>query len=657
MPSPVLLPGGLAVALFLLFAAEEAGYPPTVWYPSALFLVALAALALPQLGVRASRAATVAIASLLAFTAWSFASIAWSEVRGDAWDGANRTLLYLVVFALFALLPWTAGTLAAVLGAYAVGIAALGGIFLWRAAEAADPDAYFLLARFAEPAGYQNANCALFLMAFVPAALLASRAEVPVVARALLLAAAGVLLELALLTQSRASVLALPLAFLVSLALVPARVRALVFLAPPAAAAALAAGRLLDVFPALRAEEGVADVLAEARGAVWITAVTLFGLGLLMALVDRRIALPERAVRIVGRAVAAAAVVAVVGGVVAVGAGAGDFPDRVDRAWEEFRGPTEALPTTSYLSSGVGGNRYDIWRVALLEFREAPLHGAGADNFAVAYLRERRSVEEPLYPHSLELRVLSQTGLVGAVLFAGFLVAGLLAIVPLRRRPASARAVGAAAVGVFAYWLIHGSVDWFWEIPGLAAPALAALGGAVSLARAPADPAGAPRPRGTGLAALALALVAAATLAPPWLSAKEVQAAAGTWRDDREAAFDRLERARTLNPLSDNPDLVAGAIASRLGDRARMRVAFRRALERNPYNWYAYFELAVVAGIDGRREEALRLLERARRLVPRESAIALVASQVRAGRPISPAGLDRLFLRRLDPEFALQGRD
>jgi tetratricopeptide (TPR) repeat protein len=656
IPSPVLLPGGLAVAVFLFFAAREAGYPQTVWYPGALFLVALAALALPQLAVRPSRSTIVATGSLLAFTVWSFTSIAWSDVRGDAWDGANRTLLYLVVFVLFAALPWTGGTLAGILGAYAVGIAALGSIFLWRAAEAADPDAYFLLARFAEPAGYQNANCALFLMAFVPAAVLASRPEIPIVARGLLLASGGVLLELALLTQSRASLAALPLTILVVLALIPDRLRTLVFLVPPAAAAALAADPLLDVFRALREDEGAGEALANARGAVWITAVALFAVGLGLALADRRLALPERAVRIAGRVLAAVAIVAVLGGVVAVGAGAGDLTGRVDRAWDEFRSPTEAHPTSSYFSSGVGGNRYDIWRVALDEFRDAPLYGAGADNFSVAYLRERRSAEEPLYPHSLELRVLSQTGLVGAALFAAFLVAAVLAVLPLRRRPVLERVAGAAAVGVFAYWLVHGSVDWFWEIPGLGAPALAALGAAASLARGP-EAREAPRRRWTVLAAVASTVLAAATLVPPWLSAKEVQAAAAGWRDDRQTAFDRLERARALNPVSDNPDLVAGAIASRLGDRARMRVAFERALERNPYNWYAYFELAVVAALDGRREEALRLLERARRLVPRESAIALVRSQVRAGKPVSPAGLDRLFLRRLDPEFALQGRD
>jgi O-antigen ligase len=657
LADPPLLPGALAVVVFLLFAADEAGYPPTVWYPGALFLVALAALALPVLVAPPSRPVVAAIGLLAAFTAWSFASIAWSDVRGDAWDGANRTLLYLVVFTLFALLPWRPATLAVLLGAYALGVAALGLVVVVRAAGAANPDAYFLLGRFAEPAGYQNANCALFLMAFFPAAYLASRLEVPAVVRGLELAAAGVLLELALLTQSRASVVAFPATLLVYLALVPARVRALVALVPPALVAALAAGPLLDVFPAVRTGEGVGDALARAEGALWVTAVALFAAGLAGAVVDRRLAIPERVSRAAGRALAAAALVAVLAGAAAVAAGAGDVPGRVDRAWDEFRTPSGAHPTTSYLSSGVGGNRYDIWRVALLEFRAAPLHGAGADNFSVAYLRERRSVEEPLYPHSLELRVLSQTGLVGAALFAGFLGAALLAVLPLRRRQALARGVGAAALALFGYWLVHGSVDWFWEIPGLGAPAFAALGAAAALACPPREGAARPRRRAAGLAAAVLALVAGASLGAPWLSAKEVQAAAGSWRTDPQGAFDRLERARSLNPLGDNPDLVAGAIASRLGDRGRMRISFERALERNGRNWYAYLELAVVAALEGRKDEALRLLGRARTLSPREPSIELVASQVRSGRPVSPAGLDRLFLRRLDPEYAIRGED
>src|SRR5438309_1398531 len=49
-----------------------------------------------------SAATKVALACLAGYTALSFLSIAWAVVPGDAWEGANRTLLYLLVFALFA---------------------------------------------------------------------------------------------------------------------------------------------------------------------------------------------------------------------------------------------------------------------------------------------------------------------------------------------------------------------------------------------------------------------------------------------------------------------------------------------------------------------------------------------------------------------------
>ncbi|MDQ3823393.1 MAG: hypothetical protein M3321_09155, partial [Actinomycetota bacterium] len=274
LADPLVVPGALAVAVFVLFAADDAGYPQTVWYPGALFLVALAAVALPPLWTPPSRAVAVAAACLAAFTLWSFASIAWSDVRGDAWDGANRTLLYLAVFVLFAFLPWRAGSVATLLGVWSVAVAALGAVFLARSVDA-NPEAYFLLGRLAEPAGYQNANCALFLMAFFPAVFVAARPEMPVGFRALGLAAAAVLLELALLTQSRASVAALPVTLAIFLALVPARARTVVFLVPPVVATALASNRLLDVFPAIREDEGVADALGAAWGALWITAVAV----------------------------------------------------------------------------------------------------------------------------------------------------------------------------------------------------------------------------------------------------------------------------------------------------------------------------------------------------------------------------------------------
>jgi tetratricopeptide (TPR) repeat protein len=127
--------------------------------------------------------------------------------------------------------------------------------------------------------------------------------------------------------------------------------------------------------------------------------------------------------------------------------------------------------------------------------------------------------------------------------------------------------------------------------------------------------------------------------------------AARSWRVEPELAFDRLARARALNPLSDRPDQVAGAIASRLGRWELMELHFRRAVERNPHNWYSHFELAVASALDDRRRDALEQLERARTLSPSEPAIQMLTEQIRAGRPVSPHRLDALFLRRLDPAY------
>jgi tetratricopeptide (TPR) repeat protein len=132
------------------------------------------------------------------------------------------------------------------------------------------------------------------------------------------------------------------------------------------------------------------------------------------------------------------------------------------------------------------------------------------------------------------------------------------------------------------------------------------------------------------------------------LAARNVDQASRSWRTDPAEAFARLERARRLNPLSDRPDLIAGAIASRLGDYPRMREAFERVLDRNPKNWYAYFELAIVSSLEKDKARALELLGQARVLNPSEPVIGLVTRKVRAGERISPRVIDRIFLQRVE---------
>ena len=109
---------------------------------------------------------------------------------------------------------------------------------------------------------------------------------------------------------------------------------------------------------------------------------------------------------------------------------------------------------------------------------------------------------------------------------------------------------GAGGV-TFTYWALHGSIDWFWEFPGLAAPAFAWLGLAGGLERpAPAAVSSANSEDRVSMPAAAgytLALVASVvSLGLPWLAAREIDRAANTWRSDPEDAFAILDRARAL---------------------------------------------------------------------------------------------------------------
>jgi O-Antigen ligase len=647
---PSLVPAVLAFVLFVVFAAKDGGYAPTVWYPGTLFVLALLAVTVWARRGAVAALSTGGVASvvlLAALTAWTYLSIAWSDVKGDAWDGANRGLLYLLVYALFVSIAWRAEGIAMLLAVYVLAIAVLGTVEFVAASRSANPDTYFLSARFAEPTGYQNANCALFTTAFWPALFLASRRQVPILVRAVMLGAAAVLVELAVLSQSRGWLGAMPIIFLLYVALVPGRVRSLTH-AVPVAAAVLAARRdLLDVFSALHSGEHIHRSLTSARTTILLSGLVVLVAGAGLAAVDRHLWPGGNRGRVLARAGAGVFSAATAAGVVVGLIWLGNPVTRAHKAWDEFKSKPPP-PTTSYFASGLSSNRYDIWRVAVKEIEREPIQGVGSDNFAVDYLRERRSNEEPLYPHSVELKILAQTGVVGGLLFGGFLASGLFAWARRRDGATFAGSLRAASLVAFAYWFVHGSIDWFWELPGLAAPAFALLG--VAVAAAGENTSAPARPRSVSRVALAVggvaALAASVSLLPPWLAAKEVQAAAHGWRKNPAEAFDRLDRARRLNPLSDQPDLIAGAIASRLGETPKMISSFGRALRRNPKNWYAHLELAVAYSNQGSRAAAFRELAKARVLDPREQTIGLVEDKVRRRKRVSTAALDEIFLRR-----------
>ena len=573
----------------------------------------------------------VAMLSLAAFTVWSFLSIAWSSTPALAWSGSNLTAAYLAIFVLFAWRPWTPVAASGLLGAYSLGVAAIGLVTLEQLARSTTPLDFFIAGRLASPIAYSNANCALFISAAVPALYLASRREVHWLLRGLFLAAVGVLVELAVMSQSRASLVAVPLTLAVFFVLAPGRTRIGVVLTPVVAVVVgLGLRPVLDTYEAVVSGDALPTVLDDARLAVMGTAVILLGVGVAIGLIDRYVSVPRR----VALASGAAMLVLALAGVAAASTAFVRHYDPVANAptwWDRFSGGSYLYEAgTPHLVSGLGSGRYDIWRVAFGLFERDSIIGVGVDTFGADYLLLRTRLQDPIYPHSIELRTLEGTGLVGTLLLLiAFVAAIASAIRGTRGASDFGRGIVVSALTVVAYWLIHGSVDWFWEMPVLGAFAFACLGVACAVRSSSVRRAGAAKtsrsqgpvgeseagsetrasdmpvsssrlPRRASAALLVLAVTAACvSLVLPWLSVRDVQAAARGWPADPAGAFARLDRARTLNPLSDEPDIYAAVIASQVGDLSRQRAALERAIERNPRNWYPYLELGALDARQG----------------------------------------------------------
>ena len=487
------------MALFVVWATSQAGYPVTHWAPGGLIVLALLGVALGVVGldVRAvPLPLKIAVGCLAGYTTLSFASILWAAVPGDAWEGANRTLLYLLVFALFALWPQRGRSAALLLGTWTLAMIALAVfVALHVNAEGGHLTRVFDGERLTYPTGYPNASAAQWLMAFWPALLLARSERLPWALRGVLAGGAVLLAEVALLSQSRGSLYATPVMLVLVFTLLPGRVRTFALLVPVAVGIGAAAPAVVHVGD--RLQHG-GNTVAALHGATTATFVAALVVGLIVAAaaaIEQRRAFPASTAAIVHRGGAALAVLTLVvilaGGVVATG----NPLKRIEHGWHTFKvGYGADSAGGNHLVSGLGSNRYDFYRVALDEFATHPLVGIGADNFQQQYLVHGRSNETPHYPHSVELRTLTETGLIGTLLALAGLAAALLAAARgLRGSDPLGRAVVAAALAGFGYWVVHGSFDWFWEFAGLGAPAFALLGLACALAGRPR--AGRARPR------------------------------------------------------------------------------------------------------------------------------------------------------------------
>ena len=653
---PALIGGAIAVALMLVWAVHDGGYDQDTWYWGALVFVAMLesiTIARGPAAFRLSRPARVALAAFALYTAWSYLSITWASSPGDALNGSNRTLLYLVVFATMLALPWTPQAARLALLVFALGVGVIALVLLFRLASADDVGSLIIDRRLAAPTGYFNATAALFTIDALMAIVLGAQRDLPGPLRGILLAFACASLQLAVIVQSRGWLFTLPLVALVAILIVPDRLRVVASAILPVAGALIPLHRLLDVYKSA-AGPALGHAASRAGHSALLVCAVVFMLGTLLAwsealLPARRPNLARR--RAVGAVVAAVAVVAF--GVGAEAAAHGHPVRFVVREWNGFSHPETS--TGSHFTD-VGSSRYDFWRVALDAFVAHPIGGLGQDNFADYYVPRRHTADEPAWTHSLELRLLTHTGIVGFLLFAVFLAAAVMAALPARRRPGLEAAVAGAALLPLVVWLIHGSIDWFWELPALSGPALGFLGmvGALSCRSqragqsSPAvseDPSGPGRTRSTRPARRALAvtlgvsaLVAAVVvLAFPYLSVREVSEASDIRTSDPAGALNDLRVAAELDPLSANPGRVAGTIALQTGRYAVALQRFNQATAREPDGWYGWFGAGLAASALGERALARHDVGVAASMNTQQPAIHATLSRLGTAHPLSPS--------------------
>jgi hypothetical protein len=630
--SPGVVPCTVALGVLVWFAGDEGGFRKVTWMPATLLLavvllVSLAVLPRPRPG----RLAFAAVLLLTAYGGFCLLSMLWAGQEELAWDAGNRTLLYALVLALCSLWPLRGRSGAVLLGAYGLAIAAIAGVELIRVAGADQGIQFFEEGRFAEPVGYANANVALWMSGLLPCTILAGRREVPAPVRGLLLGGAGILGGAALLGQSRGWLFVLPLAALVALLVVPGRGRTIGAFALVGLALLAISQPVLDVYSDWKAFSPPGEDYDAALRAILLAGAALAVVGTLAALVDRRVQPSERDARRISAATVVALAAVLVIGVAGYAVVERSPFSAASDAWSEFKhGGNSPQGRGNRLTSGFSTYRWDYWVVAWDEFKREPLVGAGADNFGRSYRDNGSSRQTPRYPHSTEMVALAETGLIGTLLLGGAFITGLLAALRGPRRADLAGVATGAGVLVFAYWFLHSSVDWLWEFPGLAGAALAALGIAGAVTRGlqadEATSAEARRPVLAARSALALGLVGIVVLAvsivPPWFSEREQQRGIELAVSDPSAAVRHFERAADWNPLAPLPYKAAAIVEIRQRDYQAAARQLRRALERDPGDSAPWLFLGAIASAEGRKQEALRLVEKANRLAPRDHEVA-----------------------------------
>jgi|SRR5579859_2439987 len=575
---PLAWGAGALCACALLFSGG-AGDAQLVWIGAiVLGLAAFGSAAVFTGLMRAPRGDTTAFAflgGLLLFAIWEGVSTLWSTSADASWVYTNRTLVYVAFAAVGFLLAGTLRRPAATIAAGAAVLlgAVIGWALLAKCIPSLYPD-YGRLARLRYPVEYWNELALLADVAVVVGLWLAApRDRRPFVRVAGVVLVFGASLTV-LMTYSRFGIALACLAAAAWTLLERDRVESLVALAigGGAGGAVFAIGLTLPgisndgVSHAARSHDGRIFAIAVLAAAALVAGASL----LLMRMAPLA---PERR-RAIERAAGVAAVAVVVAGLAVSVA----YSHRI---WSDFTNPVSAQVTNSagHLASASSSNRWRWWQEAWHAFTRHPGGGTGAATFQYTDQLLRRSPVAADEPHNTPLQFLSETGIVGLLLYLGALVGLGAAVGRARARSAGAERTAVTALGIaLAAFVAHMLVDKDWNYVATCGPlllvagALVARHGAVVARRRPL----------LAVAPIAVALAVGYSLASPWLAQRQLASA---------ATAAAAERAHSYDPLSTDALFEWAAFEDVDGHTARAEQLYRKEVSLEPRNSQTWYDL------------------------------------------------------------------
>jgi O-antigen ligase len=617
------------VITVVYLGVEGGGYDTPIW-ASAGLVFGWAALLGGLLGLtqarRPDRAGWVMLGMLGALAIWSAAGMIWTLSGERTLAAVARDLTYLLVLA-FSIGALRARQARYLLSGVGTGIVVIALLALasrlhpgWFTANATNALLPAVRSRLSYPLNYWNALAELIALGIPLILGLAVQAR-STVARALSSGALPMLGLTIALTLSRGGLVALALALLTFLILVPQRGQATMIAIVGGLGAALLTAvafgdhdlhQGLNTAAATRQGTGLALLSA----VVCLTAATFPFV--LSTLVGSGATSSWRAPGGVARTVRAhrrslAAVVVVLVAVVFVAAGG---PHRVSHAWTVFKRPSVTNVTPGRLGELSGNGRYQFWSASLSALRSEPLRGIGAGTWEFWWTRHGDlAAGYAQNAHSLLFETLAETGLPGGALIVVFMLAALVGTIrrTIRAEPVERIWLAAAAAACVAF-IVASLTDWVWQVPLLPVCFLMVVALALGSERPERRRRVGMMPRLAIVAGVLACLVVIAVPLETTLAIRGSQAAAG--RGALRSALGYARTAERVEPYGASPWLQEALVLERGGDLGDAQRAALHAQSNEPSNWRIPVILARIDAELGETAAAVRASRRALLLNP-----------------------------------------